>query len=108
MEARKQYAEEIFEESKNRLLDQGEFGEAALKKAKEMTKKRMDSLAALHSPDLIAGGKDVVTSMGDRGVNSSIGRQWRERVKSLDDAAKKTLEKYGKEAKMNVKLKRCK
>jgi len=37
---------------------------------------------------MVAGGKDIVTNMGDRVVNSSIGGQWKNRVKGLDTAAK--------------------
>jgi hypothetical protein len=68
----------------------------------------MKTLAALHNPDMIAGGKDVVTSMGDRGVNSSIGSQWQHRVGELDKAALDIPESERGNTKMNAKLKRCK
>ncbi|WP_366920050.1 polymorphic toxin type 15 domain-containing protein [Burkholderia cepacia] len=57
---------------------------------------------------MIAGGKDVVTTMGDRGVNSSIGSQWKDRVAELDEAAKNVPEAERGGTKMNAKLKRCK
>jgi hypothetical protein len=61
---------------------------------KEFASRRVDQamalLAALHEPDLVAGGQDVIPkgpdgrpSMGDRYVNSSIGSQWRHRVSAL-------------------------
>lgn len=73
----------------------------------------MKSLAALHDPDMIAGGHDKIatnksTGMGNTNVNSSIGSQWKSRVSGMDEAAEKALEKYGPNAKMNVTLTRCK
>ncbi len=51
---------------------------------------QMKSLAALHEPDIVAGGRDVIgkdpnglPSMGDKYVNSSIGSQWRARRDAL-------------------------
>lgn len=54
--------------------------------AEARTKGFMDNVAALHEPDIVGGGKDVIGrhggsggldySFGDRGVNSSIGAQW--------------------------------
>lgn len=76
---------------------------AAAEKAKEVMKK----LAALHEPDMIAGGKDVVTSMGDRSVNSSIGSQWKNRVQAIDSEAKKIAPDLQANTKMNVKLPAC-
>ncbi|GGY55862.1 polymorphic toxin type 15 domain-containing protein [Pseudoduganella albidiflava] len=77
--------------------------DAAIKKAKEL----MKDIAALHEPDMIAGGQDVVTSMGDRGVNSSIGSQWRNRVKSIDVETQKIPLDVQSTTKMNVKLPIC-
>lgn len=81
----------------------------AKKLAREQTDKQMEQLAALHNPDLIAGGKDEIGRMGNKGVNSSIGAQWPKqgRVTGMDDAAKSALEQFGPDAKMNVKLERC-
>lgn len=64
-------------------------------------------LSSLHNPDMIAGGKDVVTAMGDRGVNSSIESQWRTKMDELDKAAKSVPESNRDKTKMNVKLERC-
>lgn len=54
--------------------------------ARRQTNDMMDGLAALHEPDIVAGGRDVIgiaddglPSMGDKYVNSSIGSQWRTR-----------------------------
>ncbi|EJE4163421.1 hypothetical protein M3916_003549 [Vibrio parahaemolyticus] len=69
----------------------------------------MENLAALHDPDMIAGGKDNVSRMGDKGVNSSLGSQWRSqsRLAQMDAQAQKALETLGPDAKMNVSLERC-
>jgi hypothetical protein len=77
------------------------------KAAEEEAKELMKNIAALHEPDMIAGGHDIVTNMGDRGVNSSIGSQWRNRVKSIDTETKKIPLSDQETTKMNVKLPIC-
>lgn len=114
--AREKYSAELQAQFEKQLGEDGIVGDAATKKAAAMTAERMKTLAALHNPDMIAGGKDVVTSMGDKGVNSSIGSQWkngvdelgRSRVQALDDAAKTVPESARASTKMNATLRRCK
>lgn len=74
------------------------------------TAQAMSSLAALHDPDMVAGGFDKVQRIGNKNVNSSIGSQWAkgERLTNIDKAAKEAMARYGPDAKMNVKLERCK
>lgn len=69
------------------LSDAGIQGEAALSQVKAMTQETMSTLAALHNPDMIVGGADAVSDFGDRGVNSSIDGQWKDRIDDLDKAA---------------------
>jgi len=57
---------------------------------------------------MIAGGKDIISDIGDRSVNSSIGSQWKNRVWFIDDAISDISQIYGENTKMNVKLKNCK
>ncbi|MBN3575640.1 polymorphic toxin type 15 domain-containing protein, partial [Vibrio neptunius] len=78
-------------------------------RAAERTKEIMNNLAALHDPDMIAGGKDKVNRMGNKKVNASIGAQWRHksRLTQMDEQALRTLERLGPETKMNVSLERC-
>ncbi|MFD6394857.1 polymorphic toxin type 15 domain-containing protein [Nocardia sp. NPDC060259] len=52
--------------------------------AKKIVDDRMKGMAALHEPDIIAGGADVIRfdsnglpRLGDVGVNSSLGSQWK-------------------------------
>ena len=68
---------------------------------------RKQGLAALHNPDLKAGGFDRVTRMGRADVNSSIGPQWRARVGAMDKYAEELMAREGPNARMNVKLNRC-
>ena len=81
----------------------------AKKAAKQRTSEIMDNLAALHDPDMIAGGADKVNRMGNKGVNSSIGSQWRtkSRLTQVDEQAQRAFENLGPDTKMNVSLERC-
>jgi hypothetical protein len=106
--ARDKYSAELVDKFVETLRENGVRGAAAQQQAAAMAADRMKSLSALHNPDLIAGGKDAVTSMGDKGVNSSIGSQWKDRVAELDEAAKEIPEHERGDTKMNAKLKRCK
>jgi hypothetical protein len=78
--------------------------------AAEETARRMNALAALHNPDMVAGGKDMIGDFGDRNINSRIGAQWnkRGRVVELDRAASEVPEPLRNSTKMNAKLERCK
>ena len=106
--ARAKYSKELTKKFKDQLAEQGVVGAEAQKRATAMAADKMNTLAALHNPDMIAGGKDVVTAMGDKGVNSSIGSQWKGRVAELDEAAKGIPEAERGGTMMNAKLKRCK
>lgn len=54
--------------------------------AKNQANEWMNSQAALHNPDQVAGGNaSNVGGVGDRGVNSSIGAQWRYRIDAVDE-----------------------
>lgn len=114
--ARDKYSKELQAQFEKQLAEDGVFGDEATKQAAKMTAQKMETLAALHNPDMIAGGKDVVTSMGDKRVNSSIGSQWkngvdergRSRVQALDQAAESVPESARGTTKMNASLKRCK
>ena len=45
----------------------------------------LDTQAALHDPDQVAGGHaGTTTGLGDARVNSSIGAQWPKRIKGID------------------------
>lgn len=71
-------------------------------------KHQMSKLAALHNPDMIAGGADVLSgSFGDQGINSAIGGSWRTRIGAMDASACKARKEGQGKHKMNVDLHRC-
>lgn len=71
------------------------------------------TLAALHAPDLVAGGDGTIEGLGDARINSSIGSQWNQvgsngqytRAEQLKNAAREAR-RQGKE-KMDIKLEIC-
>ena len=57
----------------------------SLKEAEGQAREWLDTQAALHNPDQVAGGyASNVDDVGDKGVNSSIGSQWRYRIDDVD------------------------
>ncbi|REC61804.1 hypothetical protein DRF65_13780 [Chryseobacterium pennae] len=53
--------------------------------AEARTDAYMSDKAALHDPDQIAGGHgDNITGLGDSRVNSSLGSQWKTRIREID------------------------
>ncbi|WP_371767203.1 DUF6861 domain-containing protein [Massilia sp.] len=100
------------------LRRQGLSGLEATAKAAEMATDQMRVLAALHNPDMVAGGRDVIAGFGDRSINSRIGAQWKAwtegngkkttRLAELDKAAERVPESLRTTMKMNAKLERCK
>ena len=69
---------------------------------------RLVVMSGSNNPDMVAAGQDIITGFGDKGINSSIGAQWKGRVSDLDnDACKEQKAGKGKH-KMNAKLTRCK
>lgn len=84
--ARERYQGSIQQSIENELqktMDAFEAQQVAIEK----TLNRMSVLAALHNPDLIAGGKDAISDFGDRKVNSTIGPQWKSKIPNLKKAA---------------------
>jgi Novel toxin 15 len=67
----------------------------------------MGTLTALHNPDRVVAGKDIIADFGDRGINSKIGAQWKTRAGNLDAAARQVALQDRAATKMNVKLERC-
>jgi filamentous hemagglutinin len=71
----------------------------------------MSALAALHDPDMVAGGwmHSEPTRMGRADVNSSIGASWNQndRVAGMDIEAEKAIKSGRGDQKMNVKLAPC-
>lgn len=107
------------------LKKQGASPADAKKIAKERTEKIMDNMAALHEPDMVAGGWNdpKPSGLGNTKVNSSIGGSWTKSVNTIDDVTGKpikesriiTMEKTANDAikngqgnvKMNIELEVC-
>ncbi len=84
---------------------------AAKTEAAARAKEVMSKLAALHDPDMVAGGwmHPNPTGMGRADVNSSIGGSWNQndRVFGMDREANSAIESGRGDQKMNVKLEPC-
>ena len=108
--ARTNLANKIAASAEGNAINRGVSPREAAKVAAEQTKQIMAGLASLHNPDLKAGGADVIGRVGDKNVNSSLGSQWAksDRIPDMDAAAHKAMQEHGPDAKMNVKLERCK
>ena len=62
--------------------------------AKIKAKEWLDTQAALHNPDQIAGGRaNQIGGMGDKRINSSIGSQWKYRIDAVDEQIQSLAEK---------------
>ncbi|MCO8262981.1 polymorphic toxin type 15 domain-containing protein [Pseudomonas asiatica] len=79
----------------------------AQRTAAKLAKETMATLAALHNPDLTAGGRDVIADFGDKQVNSTIGPQWKSKIKGIQQAAEEALKSGGDASFMNIKLIKC-
>ncbi|NKJ09419.1 PAAR-like domain-containing protein [Rhizobium sp. SG741] len=100
-QARRDYESGRLEE----LAQDGIVGQKAADKVAE----EMSDLAATHRLDIIAGGDPSdISGLGDKGVNSSLGSQWKgRRSQSLEDYASEMKKNgLGKE-KLKVNLKKC-
>lgn len=78
-------------------------------KAEEEAKKWMNTKAALHGPDQVAGGNpEKIDGIGDAAINSSLGSQWKYRINEVDEkiakAAEKMTEAERKNTYLNIKL----
>ncbi|WFQ79629.1 polymorphic toxin type 15 domain-containing protein [Xenorhabdus sp. SF857] len=92
------------------LVRKGMSPQKADEIAKEKAKNALQGLAALHEPDMVAGGygQYAPKKMGDSGINSAIGGSWKGgRIKSLDNAAKEAVDSGLGDAKMNIQLELC-
>ena len=93
-------------------LRKGGMGaQEAKSEASARAKQVMDKLAALHDPDMVAGGwtDPQPKGLGRRDVNSSIGASWNQndRIAGMDREAEKAIDSGRGEQKMNVKLEPC-
>ncbi len=107
-EARRALQSQLQRSAERDLMNGGMLPGEARQQAARQAVDKMATLAALHNPDMVAAGKDVIDDFGDRRVNSRIGAQWRSRVSELDAAAQRVPKADHGGTKMNAKLERCK
>jgi hypothetical protein len=114
LKARVGFAQKLKNQFFREMRKEGKSPHAAETLATFKARKEMSLLAALHNPDLISGGHDIISDFGDRQVNSSIGPQWRSRVRHLDEAVEsylkgldKTSLAEAKNERINAAMDRC-
>lgn len=109
-DARATYRQALEEDLYTQLREQGLSNAIAEEKSAEMAAAKMKTLAALHNPDMVSAGKDVISDFGNRNINSRIGAQWKKgmRLSELDKAAQAIPASMRSRTKMNAKLERCK
>ncbi|MGE7184028.1 polymorphic toxin type 15 domain-containing protein [Peribacillus sp. NPDC006672] len=74
--------QEVLKDKIAELRKQGLSRADATKQALEW----LETKAALHNPDHIAGGRaDIIGGLADKRVNSSIGSQWKYRIDVVDE-----------------------
>lgn len=105
------YTRQIRTNIQRGLQQQGMGAAEARKVASGRANDIMSNLAALHEPDMVAGGwlNPDPKAMGRSDVNSAIGGSWNQqgRVASLDAAADESIRNGKGDTKMNVELKPC-
>lgn len=111
--ARASWRDKLTRERNQSLREAGCDATVAQDRAKAYASRKMRGLHALHNPDRIAGGHDVISDFGDGQVNSTIGRQWNvarrgelSRVQQLDSAARCVPEHIRAHIRMNGLLTR--
>jgi hypothetical protein len=85
-----------------RALYRKELGKRQL--SEEQIEDEMERLAALHEPDLVAGGFNMVAKLGSLYINSSIGSQWRTKVGLIEDEVGLIPDADKPNRRINVKL----
>ena len=103
--AQKAARENALADKYNEMLLQGNSRSEAKRIAEDWIKTQ----AALHDPDMIAGGYATkITGMGDTRINSSLGSQWRSRISEMDQQIRKATEHLLKDdldkTRLNIKL----
>ena len=99
--AQRAVREEAYTKKINDLQREG----LSISDAKKQAREWLDKQAALHNPDQIAGGNPFnIGGLGDSGVNSSIGSQWKYRIDIVDEQIQKMIKTIPKEQWSNTYL----
>ena len=115
-QARGKYKSKVALELREKFVKEGSSLKDAKELAKQQAEDKMKGLAALHEPDLVAGGYNIIQSVGSRRINSSLGSQWVKkpdgatmtRVQIIDEYIKTVPKEKWATTQMNMKLERCK
>ena len=105
--------DEAYKKAVNRYSQDPNTAVKADDLARQAADDTLSGKAALHNPDMVAGGKPTATDLGDAGANSSLGSQWGKtrsgsklsRAQQLRKAAEKA--KQAGKSKMDVNLNEC-
>ncbi|MCI0913455.1 polymorphic toxin type 15 domain-containing protein [Pseudomonas putida] len=104
---RKEIEKSIYESKRNKGLEP----KVAKAEAKKESGAIMERLAALHEPDMIAGGwaKPDPKGLGDKRINSAIGGSWghKARIETIERAAERAIKQGKGMDSMNVELTIC-
>lgn len=97
---------EVAENIRESLISKNISPSEATKIAKARAKEIKSNLAALHEPDMVAGGYNAPDPirMGDTNVNSSIGGSWPSRIPTIDNAVNTAIANGNGNARLNVRL----
>lgn len=107
--------DDLRKEIKNSIMKSLIKQKVGIAEAKRQATARADSimerLAALHEPDMVAGGWHAPRpeAFGDSGVNSSIGGSWNQkgRLDTVDQQAQQAKQAGHGQSMMNIRLEVC-
>lgn len=102
----KDFENSVRESITESLMAKGKDFKTASAEAAVRAKEIRTDLAALHDPDMVAGGwlSPEPVRMGDPLVNSSIGGGWPSRLKALDEQVSNAIANGSGQAQMNIRL----
>lgn len=107
---RTKYKNDMIANLIDQYVDQGLSRGDAIKQANIDATDAMKKIAALHKPDMFAGGyyDCKPTCMGDSSVNSSIGSQWKKIIGEMDSYADTAIKEGKGNGLLSIQLNICK
>lgn len=107
---RTKYKNDMIANLIDQYVDQGLSRGDAIKQANIDATDAMKKIAALHEPDMFAGGyyDCKPTCMGDSSVNSSIGNQWKKIIGEMDNYADTAIKEGKGNGLLSIQLNICK
>ena len=104
------YKDDMIDNLTRQYVNQGLNPVKAEKQAQMDATDAMKKIAALHEPDMFAGGyyDCKPTCMGDSSVNSSIGSQWKKIIGEMDSYADTAIKEGKGNGLLSIQLNICK